>query len=1172
MISLETARELLDFRGRSGAVSPETAEDQLRGAVAVHNLLVGERVAYLADEVGMGKTYVALGALALLRHFRPNFRVLVIAPRENIQHKWVKELRNFTRSNLRYSDLRMRSLQGSPARAPVICENLLDLVRECSIDPDRDFFLRLTSFSLPLGKDADGWRKRRDALREHLPWADEGLFDLRSKSAFKDNLARAICCTLPRFDLVIVDEGHNLKHGLGGTTSDRNRVLASCFGHADRDGGSQRAFPGYGSRVARALFLSATPIENDFRQLWNQLDLFGLGDVAQELRDDRIDADRKREIARRFLIRRVTAIRAGGESLTKNLYRREWRAGGIREHDIELETPAEERDLQRLIVALVQKKVSELLGHERFNNSFQIGMLASFESFLQTAKVAGPDPAGEERSEAVFDDSAQSDDELEREGLDVGAINQLAASFRRQFARELPHPKMDALVAHLGAGLESGRKALVFVRRVASVKELQAKLEERYDQVLFARLRRELPEHVAELERQFAAYGEDRKARRARAFAHIEANVAEDPDARPDAVETGANEDEGGLDSFFAWFFRGEGPPERFSGAALQRRMTQAGSAYATFFEDNAVARLLRRPPGQLLDTLSERLGVGRSELSAELRSRAGELLPAERRELRFRRLELFVAYQRAALEQLADDAELGPAVRATLANYPPESPHSSRQSPAAGPERWLEEPTFFSALLERTALRDILWVEPSRSLDPLEAARDLELRRQLLSATARLGNAFIDLWILAARARGTLRIGTREDDADPRALLVSYLDLLERQRDDSSATFTAFRELELVARHHALLLDVNFPELRGLPPHEATAPIGRFLGRQRPIGGMFGSVNRTMVRQFRMPGYPFVMISTDLLQEGEDLHTFCSEVYHYGISWMPSSMEQRVGRIDRVNSQTERRLSGLERTPDGEQKLQVYYPHLTDTVEVLQVRRVLERLNRFIRLMHENLEPPDERDRKVQIDREVLRTTWDIVPIREPLTSAFPVRDEHLDAPTRPLRVSPELAASWRSRFEALADPARRWPGFEVLWETNTPDSGLRGTAQLASGRVQPFLLLLRSLGEHVLVRCVSPIASVAQDQDLEHFADRARRAPVNVAEVRDDRRKLLHLSAEAEVLLVAERDDHARVSWLVRRVVEGADELERALDEDLDLGAEDAGEILSLEVDDGR
>ena len=37
------------------------------------------------------------------------------------------------------------------------------------------------------------------------------------------------------------------------------------------------------------------------------------------------------------------------------------------------------------------EKVSELLGHERFNCSFQIGMLASFESFLETARLKRDD-------------------------------------------------------------------------------------------------------------------------------------------------------------------------------------------------------------------------------------------------------------------------------------------------------------------------------------------------------------------------------------------------------------------------------------------------------------------------------------------------------------------------------------------------------------------------------------------------------------------------------------------------------------------------------------------------------------------------------------------------------------------------------------------------------------
>lgn len=211
MITVDSARQLIDFRGR---ISNQAAEEQLRGAVAVHNILRQHRVAYLADEVGMGKTYVALGAFALFRHFQPDFRILVIAPRENIQKKWVKELKNFVANNVRFADLRIKAVHGAPARESVICNNLFEVVHEAALNPDRDFFTRLTSFSLPLGRDSSGWKAKRDHLLDELPWLGRDSFDLRDKEEFKDNYARAVCCALPAFDLVIVDEGHNLKHGL----------------------------------------------------------------------------------------------------------------------------------------------------------------------------------------------------------------------------------------------------------------------------------------------------------------------------------------------------------------------------------------------------------------------------------------------------------------------------------------------------------------------------------------------------------------------------------------------------------------------------------------------------------------------------------------------------------------------------------------------------------------------------------------------------------------------------------------------------------------------------------------------------------------------------------------------------------------------------------------------
>ena len=292
-----------------------------------------------------------------------------------------------------------------------------------------------------------------------------------------------------------------------------------------------------------------------------------------------VSEDDKKKVAGRFLVRRVTAMDIGGSVRTRNMYRREWRHGGVKTHD---EPIVVQDDRRRLVVALIQKKVSELLQHERFGACFQMGMLASFESFLETAKL--------KTDESPFDDAEQAERADERDGIDIDNLNSLARSYRKAFdGAELPHPKMDELVDSLRDTWRTGRKALVFVRRVASVKEIKRKLDERYNDWLIARVRADLPE-----DRQVEFDEIVRRFRRERAEGiELEAVAGQ----RADALGGKQPVDEGGRDTFFAWFFRGAGPKGTFSGARLQERLQVAGSAFATFFEDNYVAWVLECSP-----------------------------------------------------------------------------------------------------------------------------------------------------------------------------------------------------------------------------------------------------------------------------------------------------------------------------------------------------------------------------------------------------------------------------------------------------------------------------------------------------------------------------------------------------------------------------------------------
>ena len=93
-IGIQTAQALVDFGGRSAAAHT-FAPDQLKGAVALHNILAERGFAYLADEVGMGKTYEALGLMAAVRERDPNARITILTPGPDLNRKWESELHRF---------------------------------------------------------------------------------------------------------------------------------------------------------------------------------------------------------------------------------------------------------------------------------------------------------------------------------------------------------------------------------------------------------------------------------------------------------------------------------------------------------------------------------------------------------------------------------------------------------------------------------------------------------------------------------------------------------------------------------------------------------------------------------------------------------------------------------------------------------------------------------------------------------------------------------------------------------------------------------------------------------------------------------------------------------------------------------------------------------------------
>ena len=1176
-VSLEFAKELIDFAPTAKTREMGFGESQLQGAVAAYNMLARNSVAYLADEVGMGKTYVALGVLGLLRHLSPAARVMVVAPRENIQRKWVKELTNFVRSNWKVEDNSVKGLDGRPARQAMVCNSLTDLADVSRLNDDHDLFMRATSFSASV-RDSEAQNRLRKPLLKRLPWIPRNTLRLGHKEDFRDRYGRVLNAIVPDIDLLIVDEAHGLKHGFDPRGSNRNRVMGLAFGHP---GEMNDEYPWYTRRVSRVLLLSATPFEYDYRDVYNQLDVLGFGNTrlvdgyggsavaVKRLVDSEADEEEKRDVLRRMLLRRVGYLKIADQRYSKNMYRREWRQGGY-------ETPAKPMCLddpkERLVVGLIQKKVAEVLGDKRFNNSFQIGMLSSFESFLETMsrgrRRTAPDAHEEGVEEGRIFDGDQEATNSERGGVDTKSLAQVVKSYRKEFGRPLPHPKLDATAKALASAFETGEKALVFVRRVATVAELKAKLDATFDGWIECKIRAALPGLSHEIDRIFRRYRRER--------AGISVDVPEDSShSAVDQVEEdhpgAVTEDEGGLDTFFAWFFRGAGPRHVLSGAAFQKnRLASMASVYSTLFEDDHVSWLLGRP-ANVVDALAGTLGRDRASLDQRLKSRAFRYYRARsQQQSGYPRFYVVESYQAAALGLLREHGgDLGSRAEIVLQErYRAESGEES-EPPARfpAPSAGIGIITFFTELVRRPALREALWPDDNEP-DFRDRFRQRERRRELLSAMARLGAAYIDLYLTAIRQLGSFEARSESDAEQPEKVLVSeFVDLLERQSHEQG--FHAFSELSGTAAAFETIMAVNFPEAHNAPLASLAEMYGRTLQHQMPVGGMSGGVNKRMVQQFRMPGFPLVLATTEVLQEGEDLHTFCRRVIHYGITWTPSAMEQRTGRIDRIGSLAQRELDGRGHPPEDGEFIQVYYPHLRDTVEVFQVRRVLERLNKFLRMTHRGEKHRERGESRINVSEEALRRLDQVSPIEGLLESAFPVPKPWLTGTAVPADVrrmdTETLERSFQECWRRFAD---RW---ELEPRRTVTARRVEGTFSIQHGkcvrpsqidpsapvRRQPFTLELCShrAGGATLVECLSPIGRIALDDsaELDRLYELQRKlVMVKICAEHDLKTRQYDVSVRGDRMFHLDTTQPEEIEHLIIQTVEAADSIEAEMIED--------------------
>lgn len=844
-LSREDIKRLIQFY--DPAKNSSLNELQTEGCYRLWNTLCDDslRFSYLADEVGMGKTYQALGVLGILHYLKPNSRVIILCPGKEMQKQWSSDWHSFFEE--KYCPQGMDGLLKSrrinangvvcfeSSVQPLLCENLGQFSASLVAAKHSAYLLRYPSFSLPLRVfDWAEYRNDRGARvqvknliaefkkvmddigypleeKELVSYCSNGSERLTLGDASKMFLsihARCISKLVNVFapDLVVWDEAQYLR-----TDASRNDCMRTIFGSLHRNG-------------CRHLFLSATPAHRDVSDIDQLNYLLGnssdqKGQLIQVQQEDS-QSDAFRQSVSRWMVRRERSFAGLGKLQYRNFH----------EDPVDMFS-ANQSPLYALTFAAMQKHLVELLDGQ--NNKFRMGEISCNESARASIEATLPTKpvANEDRSPTVGNVLEESSKRNASEPIDEPHLRGLGSRFKEiqaigplELRRELPHAKVDHVVADLaGRCLKHGAftKELVFVRRVATVDELADGLLREFQQILNERIR---------------AFNEDPDV-----YWRLVPDDEDDGADEADVTETGETVESLGPVGELPYF------------------------------------KALSAAKGKLGRLTIYRNSLGRPETST----------------IRF----LLVPKQ----EMTSDD---------------------------------LESWSLFLKALKVSEETYAVFLQDSN--------KELLLRR-CIAHSLRFTEILVDLDLLRRKYRsGYVRRWLEMLVAPPSELAEYFLNTRQKLRDWID--------------HFDIIVNKCF---KGNGPHNSYQDIAErvttYFRGLSPVARRSGRrTDENVVIQFKFPVSPNVLICTDVLREGVNLHLFCERVSHYGIAWNSGDLEQRIGRIERADSLFERKI-----LQDKQHKLHVGFPYLARTLDERQVKKAIRRKREIDRLF--SVIPPRE-------------------------------------------------------------------------------------------------------------------------------------------------------------------------------------------------------------------
>lgn len=973
---------------------------------------------YIADEVGLGKTYIAAGISMLFRHFSAdidNHKDLIIVPKKNLQYKWDKELKNFIKNNYIDNNDSIKQLDFEKC----IKDKLSGIKKE---DPITIF--RMTSFSsitsAASSKKTEFYNYLVFDVFEEDEYCEEVLieawnlkyFDKANEHKLRKLIAYLFNVISSKIDCLIIDEAHNYKYGIGNDLHDssiRNEVTARFLGAIDDksiindfsrlDLRDKIKFP----LANKIICLSATPKDRNLLEIKNQLNCFAKTHVLS----DCYESNDVKEKLKSFLVRGNLEynLTSRQEAFSRNECREEHRKGNVNKIG-EAKRLIVEDNFESIFWQLLQYKSIKHLDQKN-NKSFEIGMLAGFESYqLDTEKNKGTN--NEIENESYSTDSKeyeQTSSRKHKESQDINVVKDIVDSYTEKFKKEPPpHPKQSKLEEEIINQLSIQEKSLIFVRRVATAYELEKRLIDLYENKI-------IKEKHLKFSGKYSKFNSQKLNDLLSEFE--EKHIAEKLDDVFRLIDNRLNvqqiihyklpEESFHLPiNSLTLLHRTYNSPNNLVFKDYVKKFITKNSKNILDESKNMIISSIENTVIEYVNEINENDGIEKEikeldvNVDENIKYFFSDYFKENKKGFSFRTkmyrenwfdINLYLIHQyfdlfnydgvllKNEIDKISFDEKKKKHQKfndyqETYKNFILSQVNNALSNGDKTTIEQLSSNTFITELLINHCFTEFYdWIDKHNKGNVGVFLEDIHLLNILIKSIFRTGSGLLPAFI-ADSCDGDFSIN-----------------LIELVTQTDSSFYYVLNEIKTILNDFDLIIAVNFQD-------RDERKITNTFRNLTPIIGTSGQDKRDrgiLASQFRMPGYPYVLVTTDIFREGEDLHTYCQNVYHYGIAWNPSDMEQRTGRIDRINSLSYRKLNKTNDV-NFDNKIHVFYPYLTQSVEVNQVAKLLTNMNIFIEDFNE-IDKTNSYETSVNTNEEI--TEKDIPKaIKKRLISKYDIHD----------------------------------------------------------------------------------------------------------------------------------------------------------------------------------